>query len=345
MNPSGISDTVGSMVRSLRGLAVAASFGSVMLASPLAFADDAAAAQALFDRAVELMQEKKFDEACPKLEEVTRLIPDGNGAKLTLAECYESQGKTASAWTQYVFVQTAAARSGQTDRAQLATEKAAALKPKLARLTIKVPDAVKQLPSLSVTRGGVAVGAAQYGEAIPIDVGSHVVEVKAPGKKPWKQEVKVPADGAQLAVDVPELEDDPNATAEPEGNGTAPGTAPASKPTWLFPAGFIVGGVGVAALAAGGALGGLALSKSSEAEDECPRGFCSATGNELVAESGTFADVATGLFIGGGVLAAGGILMVILAPKGDDAQEPPTTGSIRWRFAPTALGAGIGGDF
>lgn len=44
---------------------------------------------------------------------MTRLVPEGLGAKLTLAECYESQGKLASAWTQYTVVESMAARTGQ----------------------------------------------------------------------------------------------------------------------------------------------------------------------------------------------------------------------------------------
>lgn len=317
---------------------------AVNLCSTEARADNAGAAQSLYDRAVELMQQKNYAEACPKLEEVTRLVPDGFGAKLTLAECYEAQGRLASAWEQYSFVESAAARSGQGERQRLAAEKAAALKPKLAKLTIKVSDAVKKMPELVVKRGGMAIGPAQFNEAIPIDVGTHVIEATAHGKKTWTLETKIPADGASMTVEVPVLVDDPKARLSDPPRSEGPGGD--EKPTWLFPAGFIVGGVGVAALAAGGALGGLALAKNGEAEDECPQGFCTAAGNDLHVQAGTFADAATGLFVGGGVLAAGGILMIILAPSDDEAPAAkPSDAGVRVRFAPVALGAGIVGDF
>ncbi|NUO48654.1 MAG: tetratricopeptide repeat protein [Polyangiaceae bacterium] len=102
---------------------------ALLCAAAPARADNAGAAQQLYDRAVELMGQKNYAEACPKLEEVTRLVPDGFGAKLTLAECYEAQGRLASAWEQYMFVESAASRANQGDRQRLAAERAAALKP------------------------------------------------------------------------------------------------------------------------------------------------------------------------------------------------------------------------
>ncbi len=323
------------------GLSIVCAVSALAFAPREARADNAAAAQVLYDRAVELMAAKKYGEACPKLEEVTRLIPEGLGAKLTLAECYEGSGRLASAWMQYSIVSSAAARAGQADRQRLASEKAAALKPKLAKLTIKVPDAVKAMPQLLVKRGGVEVGAAQFNEAIAIDAGTHLVEAQAHGKKAWKLEAKIPADGAELTVEVPVLEDDPTARLK----DPPPGGAPAeTKPTWLFPVGLAVGGVGVAGVAVGAVLGGLAMSKTSEAQDACPSGRCSQDGNTFATEAGTFADASTGLFIGGGVLAAGGVLMIALHPWGED-DAPKSDAGLHWRFAPVGLGAGIAADF
>src|SRR5262245_50638556 len=73
----------------------------------------AAAAQSLYDKASTLLEEKKYAEACPKLEEVTRLVPEALGAKLALAECYEAINKLSSAWTLYAAVEAGAARTGQ----------------------------------------------------------------------------------------------------------------------------------------------------------------------------------------------------------------------------------------
>ncbi len=308
----------------------------------LASADDASAAQALYERALELIQAKNYDEACPKLKEVTRLVPEGLGAKLTLAECYESQGKLASAWTQYTVVESMAARTGQADRQKAAGEKAAALRPRLAMLTIKVPEEVKQLPELTVERDGEAIGAAQFGEAIPIDAGKHKVQARARGKKAWETEPTIPADGAALSVDVPMLEDDPNAkSTEIPGQATAPDPGP----TWLFPVGFAVGGTGVAALIVGGVLGGLAISKDGEGDDACAGGLCTPEANDAHLQAGTFADASTGLLVAGGVLAAGGVLMVIFAPHDDTEATPPPANAVSVRVQPYGLGAAVTGTF
>jgi hypothetical protein len=146
---------------------------------------------------------------------------------------------------------------------------------------------------------------------------------------------------------VPLLEDAPVEQGTGPIGGPAAPAEPESKPTWLIPTGFVVGGVGVAALGVGGVLGGLALGKASDANDACPGGFCSAEGNAAAADAGTFGNAATGLFVGGGVLAGAGILMLILAPwdaeEGADETAPSKTA---WTFySPSELGLGVAGAF
>jgi tetratricopeptide (TPR) repeat protein len=316
-------------------------------APAVAYADNTAAAQALFDRGKELMAASKFDEACPKFEEAVRLVPEALGAKMFLAECYEAAGQLASAWVQFSFVESAAGRANQADRAAAAGERARALKPKLGTLTLKVPPDVKSLKGLVVTRNGVAIGAAQFGEQIPVDKGPHTVEVSAPGKKPWRGEITT-SDGQPFALDVPPLEDAPVEQGTGPIGGPAGPAEPESKPTWLIPTGFVVGGVGVAALGVGGVLGGLALGKASDANDACPGGFCSAEGNALAGDASTFGNAATGLFVGGGVLAGAGILMLVLAPWDADSKEgsaeEPAKAALSF-YSPAELGLGLSGKF
>lgn len=301
-----------------------------LTSSSLAHADadsDRQAAQALFEKSEELMKAKNYAAACPKLEEVTRLVPDGLGAKLTLAECYEGAGKLASAWTTYAQVESLAARLNQPDRQTLARDRAAALKPRLARLVIRVPSEVSALAGLEVKRDGKPIGQAQFGEAIPADVGTHKVEVAATGKAPWSAEAKVSSDGSEVTVDIPSLKDGsgPIGPGGKSGDTPPPATTGDHGPTWLLPLGIVFGSVGVAGLIVGGAMGGLAIGKQNAAEDKCPGGRCSAEGNEARTSAGTFADVSTAMFIAGGVLTAAGIVVIIVALKGgatDDSKAP-----------------------
>lgn len=325
------------LARLLGGVALTCVLCSAAPAFAQSEGDKQVAAQTLYDRATELIKQKNYAEACPKLEEVTKLIPEGIGAKLTLAECYESWGKLASATAVYGIVESLATRLNQADRVELARERAATLRPKLAHLTIRVPAPVKALPGLRVTRNGTEVAAAGFDDALAADKGKHVIVAVADGKKTWQAEIEIPADGASLVVDVPPLVDDPNwKPAAPPG---APPTPPADepRPEWLKPVGFVVGGVGVAGLGVAAAMGALALSKNSEADESCfSASQCTAAGNATRADAATFADVSTALFIAGGVLTAGGVVMIALAPwdSGDEAGAKPVA---RLGLGPTGV--------
>jgi len=151
------------------------------------------------------MDANDYATACPKLEEAVKLVPEGIGAKLTLAECYEGIGKLASAWSQYEIGKSLAERAGQKERAERAAARAEALRGRLATLTIEVPEAVQKIPGVTVARAGAALGREQWGMALPVDVGSYEITATAPGYKPWTRNVEVLKDGASASVRVDEI--------------------------------------------------------------------------------------------------------------------------------------------
>src|SRR5882724_1612678 len=117
---------------------------------------DSAVAQALFDRAKQLIAKGHAAEACPKLEESQRLEPR-SGTLINLASCYEQTGRLASAWSKYVEATTSAKESGNSGREAVARQHAAALAPRLSKLTITVAPTLKNLSGFEVTRDGVVV--------------------------------------------------------------------------------------------------------------------------------------------------------------------------------------------
>ncbi|WP_437681522.1 hypothetical protein [Sorangium sp. So ce131] len=287
----------------------------------------ALAAQALYEQASAEMDEKKYASACRKLEEVTRLVPEGLGAKLTLGECYEALGKLASAWSQYALVETMAPQVGQIERAERAAARAAALRPKLATLTIEVPEGAASTPGLAITRDGVPVGEAQWGAPLPVDAGGHEIVAAAPGRRTWKKQVEVVADGAQVAVAVPPLEPEAAAPA------AAPATSAGPERPWQRPAAFVGMGLGAAGLAAGAVLGGLAMAKngdSNEANHCDAQDRCDPTGLSLRRDAVALGNASTAAFIVGGLLAAGGVVLFVTAPAaGPKSERPGTIGAPR----------------
>ena len=78
-----------------------------------------AAAEALFDEAKKLANDGKFAEACPKFAESNRL-DRGAGTLIHLADCYEKNKQTASAWATFKEAASAAQaisrRTGRSSR-------------------------------------------------------------------------------------------------------------------------------------------------------------------------------------------------------------------------------------
>jgi hypothetical protein len=275
-------------------------------------AERAATAQTLYDSAVALMDAKKFADACPKLEEVTRLIPEGIGARLTLAECYEGDDRLASAWAVYVNARAAAARAHQADREAKAGAKVDELKPKLAHLVIRVPEALSKLEGLRVEQDDFAVGSPEWGEPLPVDVGDHTITASAPHKVAFAKHVHVDRDGDAIEVALEPLKDAPAS----EGKADANPRAIVDARPWQRPLGISLGVVGLASAGVGFGLGGAAMMKRNAASKECNAALlCTQKGLDLRASGRTFANAATALIVTGSVLAVAGVVVAVTAPS------------------------------
>lgn len=285
------------------------------------------AAEALFDRGLKLMQEGKFDEACKQLEQ-SQATESGIGTMLYLAECYERLGRTASAWALFREASSAARAEGQMERSQVGAQRAAALEPKLAQLTIQVPQAA-QVPGLQIVRDGLGVPSGLWGVPVPVDPREHTIQVSAPGKVAAARTASV-APASAVTVEVAPLEDAPASAASavaPSGPSTAPATATASAEEGgsVQPMiGVIVGAAGVVALGVGAYFGAQAISDKGESDDLCGTGTScdDRRGVQLNEDAQDAATVANVLVIGGAVLAAAGVVLYVTAP----AHETPAIG-------------------
>ena len=169
----------------------AALFALLLLGATTALADDRARAEQLFQEGRALMEQGKTAEACAKLEASDKLDA-ATGTELNLAMCWEKLGKTASAWS--LFVQLSTTQKGA--RARFAADHAARLRPLLSMLVVTVAT-----PNAYVTVDGVTLPVAEYGVAVPVDPGPHVVDASAAGKH-FHRAVNVGTSAATVTVAV-----------------------------------------------------------------------------------------------------------------------------------------------
>jgi hypothetical protein len=297
---------------------------------------DQAVAQSLYDEAKKLVAAGKVADACPKFEESQRLDPTPV-TEFYLADCYDRTGRTASAWTTFLDLAASEHKIGgrkSVERERVARERARALESKLSQLVIEVPSAAR-VTGLAVTRDGTAVREGQWGAPVAVDPGKHTIEASAPGKKAWSTTQEVHGTGT-TTVRVEALADVPAPEVVPPPHPSTPEPSPPppeqSSASPLKTVGLVAGGVGVAGLIAGGVLGALALSKNSAANSgHCGGALggpnqCDAQGVSLRSDAVTFGNYSTISLIAGGVLAAGGATMWLLAPSAS-VQIAPAVGT------------------
>ena len=311
---------------------------AVATVGPRAYAEDEAAARTLFEDATKLVAQKQYDQACPKFESSYQLKANPK-ALFFLADCYEKQGRSASAWTKFLAAAASYDQLGKAGEAAAARKRADDLSKKLAKLTIHVTEWVA---GMEVKRGDDVVGKGQCDTALPIDPSTIVVTATATNKKSFRMEIAVPAGPSETTVTVPALEDDapkpvvasdPATTAKPSSTtGVAvTSTAAPSSPRDVSSGeagdpgsgrrslGLVVGAVGLVGLGLGTVV---ALSGKSKYDGACtqppPGRACVDDADLQTANDGT-SRIHLGLLVAGvGAAAlATGVVVFLTAPKKD----------------------------
>lgn len=293
--------------------------------------EDRAAAEALFEDAVRLLEAGDPQQACPKLESSQRLDP-GIGTLLYLADCYQQVGRTASAWATFREAAYAAQKAGDS-REHTAAVSADALKPKLHYVMLEVQGSDTQ--GLQIRRDGQNVGSAVWSSPVPMDPGEHQLEASAEGKIPWQGTFTVPEGPGETRVPVPELEDaptpPPSAEPQPAGAPSAPAREQASPGSTQRLIGWVTVGAGAGSLIAGGVFSLLAVKDNKAANDQCLPSdptLCNSRGQDLgesAVSKGNLATVFTGL---GAALVVGGVVVVLTAPSEPDAAAASGSGGL-----------------
>lgn len=224
---------------------------------------DAARAERLFTEAKKLVHDGRHAEACIKLEESERL-DSALGTQFNLADCYEHTGRLARAWALFTRVGATARAAGKRERERAALERASALEPKVARITLSIKDPV---PGLEVQRDGVAWSREAIGQPEVVDPGPVSITAVAPGRADFTTRFVLVA-GETRTVEVPALA--PIAPPPAAAPVSAPPVRESEGLRGQQVAAIAVGGIGVVAFAVGSAFGIVALTKHNEAKSVCP---------------------------------------------------------------------------
>jgi tetratricopeptide (TPR) repeat protein len=227
-------------------------------------------AQTLFDRGRALLEEGRFAEACPLLQESQQLDP-GGGTLLNLALCREKEGRLATAHALYNDALSVAIRDGRDERKRLAEEAIAALQPRLPRVQLLLPANV-EASALAVTVDGGALPQVAWTLALPLDPGVHEARISAAGFRSSTTRFTA-EEGRAITVQLPELQREDGARPPASGAPRSDRPVPPGE-TRFATASWIVGGAGVVALGASAVTGALALDANASAQESAERAGC-----------------------------------------------------------------------
>lgn len=328
----------------MRAIAASAGLLCALAAAPAlaqpapAAASDAerAAARTLGYDGVRDFEQGRYADALGKLDRayaVVRVQTLG----LWSARAMAARGLLVEAAERYFEVARMPVREGdaavQGEARDAATKERAALLPRIPKLRVVLSGAPPG--DARVTLDGQRIHAALLGVDVGVNPGAHDVAVE--GRAPVRRRVDL-AEGQRLAVTL-------EVPAAPPGETTraseaSPGSGgPARSRSVRLTAAAVLGGAGLASLAAGGVAGGMAASRWSAAESACPGLVrCPSDAGQSLSESARVrAQVATAALGAGGVLLAGAAVLW--------AAAPPAAGAPAVRVGVGPRGVALGGAF
>lgn len=282
-------------------------------------------AERLFQEGKALMAEKRYELACPRLEQSQRIDP-ATGTLLALALCHESEGRIATAYQEFKRAMPAAQSEKRKDREALAQAHLNDLLPRLPKLVLRVPSELWAQPAFTLKLDGQPLARDAAAAPIFVDPGERVIEAGAEGRAAFRTSlvfIEKETQAADVTLD------------EPGAQKTADRPSKSATTIPMRPIAIGLIGAGGVALALGTAFGLSAIGKNSDAKDLCVPSACSsAEGLKLNDDARTDATTSTVFFALGIVAGAGGGALFYLS---DQKQKQARTVLV------PAVGAGYAG--
>jgi hypothetical protein len=287
-------------------------------------ADASARAEQLFQEGHALLKQERFPESCQRFQASQHMDP-ASGTLLALAYCEEKAGRLATAFREYTAAMTLAAREQHAERRVAAAERAAALKPRLSTVTVRVPHRPSP-DALLVRQNGQPLDATLWGTPVPVDGGRHVIEAEISGKKTWSVTITVLSEGDHQTVTITAPVEDA-ADGAPRAASLPPVNAPFAPTSSVEPRDdttttleHVAIGLAVATAVGAGLGTVLALNANSKndasyADGHCDERGCDTRGIELRNSALSAARLATVAFVVSGALAAGSVTLFVIAER------------------------------
>jgi hypothetical protein len=278
---------------------------------------DRAVAEALFEKGRAAMEREDYDTACAAFAESNRLDP-APGTLFNQADCEEQRGHLSNAWQ--LFDQASSKLSETDERRAIVVERAAALKARIPHLTITLAPGAP--PESKIVCDALEIRPVSLGLALPIDPGMHRIVVTAPGRP--ERRYAMPIDESENKEIVVE--------PGPSGASVAPAAPKAVAPSSNPPpassfdkrtVGYVVGGVGVAAIGTAFVLGAVALGKKSTVNQDCDAATktCkSQEGIDAASSGSTISTVSTVSFLVGAVATGVGAYLILSSKDGNQTK-------------------------
>lgn len=243
--------------------------------------------------------------------------------RFNIALCEEKLGRLVAALGDYELA-AADARAERADQvAEEVEARREALSQRIPKLTVKRGSGAE---AASIALDGVALGDQVIGTPMPTDPGPHTVEAKAPGFKPFRKSLRVAEQQSETIEVVLEAEPTP----EP-----VPGTPQQAAGRSRVP-GYVIGGVGIASLAASGVFYALRAGKISTLDDACTDRVCPPDMQGDIDQGKLYTTLANVTLAVGVAAVAGGAVLILTS-------GPSSAPSVA--LAPAPLGAQLLGKF
>ena len=315
---------------------------AVAVAQPKAGAPskkDLEAAKKAFFEGLDFEDKKDWAKALDRFEAVAkvRMTPQ---VRFHLALCKENLGMLIEAVRDFELAESDAKAEKVADVLKEAPEHAAAIKPKIPKLTIKVPADIE---GISMTLDGNPFDAKGSDETL-VNPGTHKIEATADKRASYTKEVAL-AEGETktITVKMPLLVGDKEPPPPAKEEPPTPEAPKSNTPV----AAIVVGSIGLVAL---GAAGFFALKRSSIANDlstACADPKACPVEQEDAVNSGRTFTTLTNVFLVVGVLGVGtGIVLFATAPKADKAEKTEKADkepAALLKLVPSAPGANLAG--